>query len=469
MPVGDGVPDPAGHRADRRRHRRVSGAGADAGRCSTSPTASSSMAERRRAGRGSSPAVQRHRGPGLRRRGRVALARPSRRASACGSIVDDRQGFAYAGTLDDDVARRGAGRGPRQRRASASPTSATAWPSPTASTPPTSTCGRDGLAAVATDDKVDAGPRARAGRARPPTRASAASSRPSTATRIGEAARRHHHRHPRRRRASRPATSSAYALAERGRRDPDRLRLLGRPRARPTSTSTRPPADAVRPGHPAARRHQARRRERLTVVLDPCVTAQLLGIVGGTLVGEAVLKGRSLFADRVGEAGRRRRCSRSSTTPPTRRPYGAPTPRRRGPGHPPQRADRRRRAAAASCTTPTPARRLGHGVHRLGGARRLQVDARRRAAGPWRCAPGTAVARPSCSPASATACSCTSVAGLHSGVNPVSGDFSVGAEGLRITRRRAGRAGPRGHHRLDPPAHAARRRRRSAPTSSGCR
>ncbi len=38
---------------------------------------------------------------------------------------------------------------------------------------------------------------------------------------------------------------------------------------------------------------------RLTVVFDPYVTAQLLGIVGGTLSGDAVLKGRSLFAQRM--------------------------------------------------------------------------------------------------------------------------------------------------------------------------
>ena len=42
--------------------------------------------------------------------------------------------------------------------------------------------------------------------------------------------------------------------------------------------------------------------ERLTVVLDPFVTAQFLGILGSTLSGEAVLKGRSLFADRLGES-----------------------------------------------------------------------------------------------------------------------------------------------------------------------
>ena len=41
--------------------------------------------------------------------------------------------------------------------------------------------------------------------------------------------------------------------------------------------------------------------KRLTVVLDPYVTAQFLSVLSATLNGESVLKGRSLFADRVGE------------------------------------------------------------------------------------------------------------------------------------------------------------------------
>ena len=44
--------------------------------------------------------------------------------------------------------------------------------------------------------------------------------------------------------------------------------------------------------------------KRITVVLDPFVTAQLLGIISSTLNGEAVVKGRSLFRDRLGERGR---------------------------------------------------------------------------------------------------------------------------------------------------------------------
>ena len=40
---------------------------------------------------------------------------------------------------------------------------------------------------------------------------------------------------------------------------------------------------------------------KVTVVLDPFVSAQLIGILGSTLNGEAVLKGRSIFAGRIGE------------------------------------------------------------------------------------------------------------------------------------------------------------------------
>ncbi len=41
---------------------------------------------------------------------------------------------------------------------------------------------------------------------------------------------------------------------------------------------------------------------RTTVVLDPFVTAQFLAIIGSTLNGTAVVKGRSLFKDRCGDA-----------------------------------------------------------------------------------------------------------------------------------------------------------------------
>jgi PmbA protein len=41
---------------------------------------------------------------------------------------------------------------------------------------------------------------------------------------------------------------------------------------------------------------------RITIVLEPRLAGTLLGIAGGTLTGDRVLKGRSPFADRVGEA-----------------------------------------------------------------------------------------------------------------------------------------------------------------------
>ena len=76
------------------------------------------------------------------------------------------------------------------------------------------------------------------------------------------------------------------------------------------------------------------RRQRLTIVLEPRLAATLLGIAGGTLTGERVLKGRSPFADRLGEAiaspllTLRRRPDRPGVA-------GAPSSlRRRGPGLP---------------------------------------------------------------------------------------------------------------------------------------
>ena len=68
----------------------------------------------------------------------------------------------------------------------------------------------------------------------------------------------------------------------------------------PTSTSTRPP---TRP--PTARRACSERSSppaaRSLLCSSRCMAATLLAVVAGTLDGESVLKGRSPFADRVGE------------------------------------------------------------------------------------------------------------------------------------------------------------------------
>ena len=83
--------------------------------------------------------------------------------------------------------------------------------------------------------------------------------------------------------------------------------------------------------------------QRLTVVLEPRLAASVVGLLGGTLTGERVLKGRSPFADRMGET------IASPLLDARRRPHRPPLLRRRhlrrrGPGLSPQRARRRRRA-----------------------------------------------------------------------------------------------------------------------------
>ena len=293
--------DAAGHGADRsaarRRERRARSTLAPPGR---------RLGPRRRAGRGLRGPGPRHRGPGLRGRGRVAVVgrvagrrhpgdrRRPRRASPtparstttslAETLAEARDNAAFG--TPDECARPGRAR--RRAAGRPRPLARRRWPrSPT-------------------DDKVDAGPRARAGRRGPATPASAASSRPTTATRSAEAAvatttgiRAVGAR-------DRAATSSAYAIAGEGDETQTGFGFsVGREPGRPRPGRARPPTPPT--GPPAARRDASRGRERLTVVLDPRVTAQFLGILAGTLNGEAVLKGRSLFADRLGERGRRRR------------------------------------------------------------------------------------------------------------------------------------------------------------------
>jgi PmbA protein len=168
--------------------------------------------------------------------------------------------------------------------------------------------------------------------------------------------------------------------------------------------------------------------ERLTVVLDPWVTAQLIGIVAGTLSAEEVVKGRSLFAERAGE-----QVAAPIVTlvedPSDPRSWGATPIDDEG------LATRRiplldagvllgfvhstwtgRRTGAASTGS---AVRGGFKTTPTAGCRAVQL------------VPGTST------PAELLAAIddgvlVQEVSGLHSGVNPISGDLSTGAEGLRI-------------------------------------
>ena len=162
-------------------------------------------------------------------------------------IVDHRQGYASAGSLDPDVDRRDAARSARQRRRSVSPTSGTR-----SRRPPTSTAShradldlwRDDAAQPA--DRREGADRARARSRRPrrATRACAASKPRATATRSAESAIVNSLGVEA---TTRRTTCSAYVGRARRRRlrHADRLRLRGRAVRSPTSTSSRSRVDAV--------------------------------------------------------------------------------------------------------------------------------------------------------------------------------------------------------------------------------
>ena len=204
--------------------------------------------------------------------------------------------------------------------------------------------------------------------------------------------------------------------------------------------------------------------QRLTLVLEPRMTATILGIVGGMLNGEAVLKGRSPFADRVGEAV----ASPLLTfvdDPTDPRSLGAEALRRRGPGPPPQRA-RERRGAAGVPAQHLHRPPLRHGVHRFGAARRV-LDARR---GRQRPRGGAGHRHPRGGAGR----------GRARALRHVDGRAPLGRE-PRVGRLLRGRRRPHGEGRASWPSRSARppspRRssgccstsRPSAPTSSGCR
>ena len=112
------------------------------------------LAQRRRAGRGRRRARRRDTEVRVYEGEVESLAVAESQGVGVRVVRDDRQGFAYGGTFDDDGAGRGPRRGPRQRRLR-QPDELPAWPSPTASSRRRSTCGATTWPACPTDDKVD--------------------------------------------------------------------------------------------------------------------------------------------------------------------------------------------------------------------------------------------------------------------------------------------------------------------------
>jgi PmbA protein len=169
------------------------------------------------------------------------------------------------------------------------------------------------------------------------------------------------------------------------------------------------------------------RSERLTVVLDPWVSAQFLQVVGTTLSAEMVLKGRSLFAERLGE----------KVASPAFSLVDDPT-------------DSRAFTATETDGEGLATRRnvliedgeLKMFLHNVWTARKAELASTGSAIRSYASTPGVGIQAVSLLPGERDPIELIkgidngiliqSVTGLHSGVNPISGDFSTGAEGLRI-------------------------------------
>lgn len=167
---------------------------------------------------------------------------------------------------------------------------------------------------------------------------------------------------------------------------------------------------------------------RVTVVLDPFVTAQFLGIIGGTLNGDSVVKGRSLFANRLGDqvASPLVTLVDDPTNPLA---YTA--------------TDIDGEGLAARRNVLIDRGSLGMFVQSSYSARRMGVTTTGNGTrGGYAGSPGAGCLALQVVPGTRSQAEIVAgiddgilvqqVQGLHSGVNPVSGDFSTGAAGITI-------------------------------------
>ena len=174
--------------------------------------------------------------------------------------------------------------------------------------------------------------------------------------------------------------------------------------------------------------------KRTTVVLDPYVTASFLGIISSTLNGESVAKGRSLFKDRLGE-----NVANSIVTlvddPTNPKAYTA--------------TDLDGEGLAARRNVLIDAGVLNQFVHSSYSARRVGTKSTGNAVrGGFKGTPGVGCLALQLLPGTRDQNALIadiddgvliqSVSGLHSGVNPISGDFSAGASGLSISNGQVG-------------------------------
>lgn len=220
----------------------------------------------------------------------------------------------------------------------------------------------------------------------------------------------------------------AYAYAFAGEGD-DRMTGLGVGVARGPES-----LDPEAIGHEAADRavslHGARQpaSRRCPVVLDPYVAASFAAVIGRTLSADAVQRGRSLFADKEGE---RIADSRLRLTDDGLAPDGLATAPFDGEGMPQQRTALIEDGTLRGFLYDAYTGRRGNHVSTGNGIR-----------GSYRTPPSVGTTNLIVEPGDASEAELVaaagqgfyvmSVSGLHSGVNPISGTFSVGATGRLI-------------------------------------
>jgi PmbA protein len=222
--------------------------------------------------------------------------------------------------------------------------------------------------------------------------------------------------------------SYAYAYAFAGEGD-DRMTGLGVGVARGPGS-----LDPEEIGHEAADRavslHGARQpaSRRCPVVLDPYVAASFVSVIGRTLSADAVQRGRSLFADKEGEVIAD---SRFRLTDDGIAPDGLETAPFDGEGMPQQRTVLIEDGTLRSFLYDAYTGRRGKHTSTGNGTR-----------GSYRTPPSVGTTNLIVEPGDASDAELLaaagqgfyvmSVSGLHSGVNPISGTFSVGATGRLI-------------------------------------
>ena len=338
-------------------------------------------------------------------------------------VEDGRQGFAWAGSLDDEVIAEVLAEA-RDNVRYAQPEPWVGLAAPDGVEPPPIDLWREGLAAQPTERKVDlALELERAVRARDPRISGVRTAQ--WADGAGEGA---------------VATSTGIAVA--GRSTFCHLSVQAIARGADDETTTgygvsvgREPDDL---DLDEAADDAVDRATRLlgavqpasgtvTLVLEPRMAATLLGVVAGTLNGEAVLKQRSPFADRVGQ------------------PIASPVITLVDDPTDPMSLGADSHDGEGLATRPVPL--IVDGVlqgflHNTTTGRRAGVPSTASAVRGYRSTPGVGAQALALATGAGSLDDLVaavdhgilvqSMTGLHSGVNPVSGDFSVGVEGLML-------------------------------------